>query len=120
MKFCWCTIGVKDLEKSIKFYKEILGLPVCKRFSAGPKMEICFMGEGETKVELVCGSDYKAKNDAKAVSLGFEVKSVEETIAFIKEKGLKVDDGPYQPNPHIKFFYIKDPDGISIRLVENL
>ena len=40
MKFCWCTIMVKNMEESLKFYTEILGLDVDKRFQAGPGLEI--------------------------------------------------------------------------------
>ncbi|HBE76529.1 MAG TPA: glyoxalase, partial [Firmicutes bacterium] len=29
-------------------------------------------------------------------------------------------DGPFQPNPHIKFFFVKDPDGFSVQFVENM
>ena len=120
MKFCWCTIGVRDMNASLKFYQEIVGLPLDRRLAAGPKMEICFLGEGETKVELICGADHKTPVKPEGISLGFEVRSVDEKIRFIKEKGLTVASGPFQPNPHIKFFYVKDPDGVSVQFVENM
>lgn len=120
MKFCWCTVGVRDMAASLKFYQEVVGLPVSRRFAAGPGMEICFLGEGETKVELVCGAKHKAPVNAEGISLGFEVKSVDEMIKLVKEKGLAVASGPFQPNPHIKFFYVNDPDGISVQFVENM
>ena len=31
MKFCWVTINVRDLEKSLHFYQEIIGLNIHKR-----------------------------------------------------------------------------------------
>ncbi|MDO8804930.1 MAG: VOC family protein [Elusimicrobiota bacterium] len=120
MKFCWCTIIVKDMEKSVKFYHEIVGLPVSRRFAAGPGTEICFLGEGEAKVELICGPSHKAAAGTEGISLGFEVKSVDEMIEFVKGKEMEVAGGPYQPNPHIKFFYVKDPDGVGVQFVENM
>jgi lactoylglutathione lyase len=54
------------------------------------------------------------------ISLGFEVKSVDEMIKFIKQKGLEVESGPFQPNPHIRFFHVKDPNGVSVQFVENI
>ncbi|VBB05896.1 glyoxalase/bleomycin resistance protein/dihydroxybiphenyl dioxygenase [Lucifera butyrica] len=121
MKFCWCTITVQDMEDSLKFYQEIVGLSISRRFAAGPGVEISFLGDGETKVELICSSNHKVNNNnIEGISLGFEVESVDEKIKFIKEKGLEVDSGPYQPNPHIKFFYVKDPNGVSIQFVENM
>jgi lactoylglutathione lyase len=121
MKFCWCTITVQNMEDSLKFYQEIVGLSINRRFAVGPAVEISFLGdgEGETKVELICSSSHQAKNNIENISLGFEVESVDEKIKFIKEKGLEVDSGPYQPNPHIRFFFVKDPNGVSIQFVEN-
>lgn len=119
MKLCWCTLSVKNMNESVKFYQEVVGLPAGRRFAAGPGTEICFLGEGETKVELVCGPKYSAPCGV-GISLGFEVKSVEDMVDFIKEKELEIVSGPVQPNPHIKFFHVKDPDGYSVQFVENM
>jgi lactoylglutathione lyase len=51
MKFCWTTITVNNLEESLKFYQEIAGLSLERRFGAGPGSEIAFLGNGETKIE---------------------------------------------------------------------
>ena len=120
MKFCWCTITVDNMEESLKFYQEIVGLSISRRFVGGPGVEISFLGDGETKVELISEPSHKAPKDIAGVSLGFEVKSVDEKIKFIKEKGLEVDSGPYQPNPHVRFFYVKGPSGVKIQFVENM
>ena len=120
MKFCWCTITVRNMAASLKFYQEIVGLPISRRFTAGPGMEICFLGEGETKVELICGGSQKTFDGKAGISLGFEVKSLDEKLQFVKEKGVAVEGGPVQPNPHLKFFHVKDPDGVNVQFVENL
>ena len=120
MKFCWITLTVNNMEDSVKFYQEIVGLSISKRYPAGPGMEICFLGEGETKVELIYNPNQKAPGNVEGISLGFEIESVDEKIQFIKEKGLEVAGGPFQPNPHIKFFFVKDPNGVNIQFVENM
>lgn len=120
MKFCWSTIMVKNMEESLKFYQEIVGLKIDRRFPAGFGTEIAFLGEGETKVELICNENNKDVNFGKDISLGFEVKSVEEMIELVKEKGFEVHSGPFQPNPHVKFFYVMDPNGLKIQFVENI
>ena len=120
MKFCWCTIMVNNMEDSLKFYQEIIGLDVNERFESIPGKEICFLGEGETKVELICDANETASNEGTDICLGFEVESLDKMVDFIKEKGLKVDSGPYQPNPHIKFFYVKDPNNVKIQFVEKM
>ncbi|NLZ38188.1 MAG: VOC family protein [Firmicutes bacterium] len=120
MKFCWCTIRVKNLEESLKFYREIVGLSLNRRFKAGPKTEIAFVGAGETEIELLYEEDNQSPQQFEGISLGFEVESVDEMIKFITDKGLKVHSGPVSPNPSVKFFFIKDPNGLSIQFVENI
>jgi lactoylglutathione lyase len=107
------------MEKSVKFYTDIVGLTVARRFTAAEGLEICFLGEGETKLELISGRKPSAPCGA-GVSLGFEVKSLEDMMDFIREKEMAVASGPFQPNPRTKFFYVEDPDGYSVQFVENL
>ncbi|SET40839.1 lactoylglutathione lyase [Natronincola peptidivorans] len=120
MKFCWSTLRVKSMDESLKFYEEIVGLTLDKRFKAGPSMEIAFLGDGDTKIELICDENSNDVNVGTDISWGFEVKSVDEMMNFVKGKGIAVESGPFQPNPHIKFFYIVDPNGLRIQLVENM
>ncbi|MCE1253768.1 MAG: VOC family protein, partial [Anaerolineae bacterium] len=56
MKYLWTTIYVKDLDKSISFYSDLVGLKVLKRFPGKPGIEMAFLGNGtsdETLVELL-------------------------------------------------------------------
>ena len=120
MKFCWTTITVNDFEKSLKFYQEIIGLPLNRRFKPGPDIEIAFLGDSETKIELVSHKTDNRVNIGKDISIGFEVESVNKTIAYLKEKGIEIESGPFQPNPNMKFFYLLDPNGLKVQLVENI
>ena len=119
MKFCWVTINVVNMEESLKFYQEIVGLVLERRFETRPGREIAFLGDGETKVEIISDVKSESVNFGQDISLGFEVSSVEEMMDFVKNKGLAVHSGPFQPNPHVKFFYILDPNGLLIQFVEN-
>jgi lactoylglutathione lyase len=91
MKFCWSTLRVKNLEESLKFYEEIIGLSVNNRFKAGPD-----------------------------ISWGFKVDSLDDMMKVVKEKGITIESGPVQPSPHTRFFFIKDPNGMKIQLVEQM
>lgn len=118
MKFCWTTLSVKNMEESLAFYQDIVGLPLNRRFAAGPGTEICFLGDGETKIELICNENKKEVNFGQDISLGFTVGSVDTMIELIKAKGLEVHSGPFEPNPHVKFFFVLDPNGLRIQFVE--
>jgi len=119
MKLCWSTLRVSNMEDSLKFYQEIVDLAIDRRFKAGPGMEIAFLGKGDTKIELICDENDKEISIGEDISLGFEVDSVDDMMRYVKEKGIKIHSGPFQPNPHIEFFYVLDPNGLKIQFVEN-
>jgi len=118
MKFCWSTLYVKDMDESVKFYEEIIGLPVQQRFETEDGVEISFLGEGETKIELIFDQSKKSINLDPDISWGFRVNSLEETMRFLVNKRINIIAGPIEPNPNIRFIYIHDPNGMKIQLVE--
>jgi lactoylglutathione lyase len=120
MKFLWSTINVNNMEESLAFYREVVGLAVSRSFKTPEGMEIAFLGSEETKVELVYSPDRKAPGNVNGISLGFEVASLDHEMEFVKNKGIEIESGPFQPNPHTSFFYVKDPNGITIQFVENM
>ncbi|MGB8452145.1 MAG: VOC family protein [Anaerocolumna sp.] len=119
MKFNWCTIQVNDMEESLNFYQNIVGLNIERRYQAGPDTEITFLGEGETKIELIHNKTKQSVQIGSDLSIGFEVASIEEMTEFLKEKRLPIHSGPFQPNPHIKFIYVLDPNGLKIQFAEH-
>ena len=120
MSFCWVTIHVKDMDDSLKFYEKLVGLKLNQRFEAGPDMELAFLGEGETQVELIYNKKNTDMNFDGNISLGFKVASVDEKMEFIKERGLEVHSGPFKPNPSTSFFFVLDPNGLKIQFVEDI
>lgn len=119
MKFCWSTLMVNNMEESLKFYQEIVGLTVDKRFKAGPGTEIAFLGDGETKIELIYNENNKEVNVGRDISWGFEIESVDKMMELLKNKGIEYSE-TFQPNPHVKFFYVTDPNGLKIQFVQNM
>lgn len=120
MKFCWTTLRVNNLQKSLDFYQEIVGLKVERSIKTEEGAEIVFLGQGETKLELVYDNNKKEVNVGDDISIGFEVESLSDKLDFIRGKGMELHSGPFQPNPHIKFFFITDPNGLRVQFVENL
>jgi len=108
------------MEESLRFYQEIVGLNIDRRFSTGPGNEIVFLGDGETKIELIYHEGSKNSGIGQDISLGFEVDSVDRMMDFVKGKGIAIHSGPIQPSPQVKFFFVLDPNGLKIQFVENL
>lgn len=118
MKNLWTTIKVKDMEESLDFYTNILNLEIHKKMKPSDDMEIVFLCKGETKLELIYNCNEKIIAYSGNVSTGFSIDSVDEYIKYLKSKGISVLEGPFQPNPNVRFFYINDPNGYKIQLVE--
>ena len=115
MKFRHVTISVADLVESVRFYTEIVGLPVSRRFTSESGSEIVFLGEGETLVELVYNSQRKDMTVGRGISLGFEIKSLEATEEFLRNEGIDYDKTKIGPNR--EFLYVSDPDGVRIQFL---
>lgn len=118
MRFCRSTLKVKNMDESLKFYVDIIGLTLENRFKPNPQMEIAFLGNGETKIELIHWKDSSIANIGNDISWGFQVDSLDDSIEELLSKGIEICEGPYQPNPNTKFFYILDPNGLKIQVVE--
>lgn len=120
MSFCWTTIEVRDMEESLEFYQQLVGLELNERFFAGETMELAFLGDGQTQVELIADDEAEDIKYSDHISLGFKVESLDEKLKEIEEKGLEIHSGPFQPNPSIRFFFMLDPNGLKIQFVEDI
>lgn len=120
MSFCWATINVKSMKESLKFYQEVIGLKMNRQFQPHPEMELAFLGSGETQIELVCHKKQINTNFSNDISLGFTVESLDKTMEMLKQKNIDIIEGPFQPNPAIRFLFIHDTNGLKIQFVENI
>ena len=50
MKFCWVTVHVRDMEESLKFYQDIVGLKINRRMKPAAGTEIVFLGAAEPRL----------------------------------------------------------------------
>jgi len=119
MKFCWTTLHVKNLDASIKFYTELVGLSLNRRFKPNDHMELAFLGSEPTELELI--EDTQApKQPVDGISIGFLVDGkLEPLMTTLKEHGFTQLSEIFTPNPVMRFFYVKDPDGFSVQFVED-
>lgn len=118
MTINWTTIHVADMEKSLAFYHGLLGLPVAERFGP-PEHQIAMLGpDVGTKLELLCGGPVPA-NPGQGVSMGFTPDNMGELLDKLAAAGVAIPE-PMSPNPSLRFYFIQDPDGYTIQLVEQL
>jgi lactoylglutathione lyase len=120
MSFCWVTVNVKDMDESIGFYKNVVGLSVERTLQPNPATRIAFLGSGETKLELIHNPENGAPAFGRDISMGFEVESMESIMQVLDAAGVKVESGPFQPGPAFRFLFVLDPNGARVQLVERL
>lgn len=118
MKFCFSTLFVSDLEKSLDFYMNVLELEIVRRFKTPDGGEIVFLGDENFQIELIHREGNSDIEVGKDISWAFSVDSAERTLEDFKARGLNVISEIIQPNPTTKFFYLKDPDGMKIQIIE--
>lgn len=118
MRFSFSTLYVRNLDESLSFYEEVLVLRLIRRFSAGPEVEIAFLGEEGSEIELVQDASKEAYDVGTDVSWGFSVEDVQEQYDLLKAQRIPLLSEIIEPQPGVKFFFIEDPNGFRIQLIE--
>ena len=117
MKLKWVTFKVSDLRASLTFYSELLGLEIAAQFGS-PEHQIAMLGEkDQPKIELIFEPDATVEHPGHGVSVGLEPDHLDQLVHTLQEHGYQLQ-GPVSPNPQIRFFFVQDPDGYTVQLVE--
>lgn len=120
MNFCWITLNVSNMEKSLKFYHEIFGLKISEQFNVGEDIEIVMLGEKDgAKVELIYNKKQNIPAKAERLSIGFEVESLNEAMELLKSNNIPIKRGTISPMSSSTFFFVDDPDGIEVQIVQH-
>jgi len=112
---------VNDLEASVQFYTQVLGLEVVRRNTSPRGSQLAFLRvpNSEELVELCC---YPASGPVHVpedlVYLIFEVENMEDTIRKLREKNVQITDGPTKTPSGSQLLFIAAPDGYEVELVE--
>jgi len=122
MKVSFTTITVRNLEKSVRFYTEVIKLHELQRFSPHKGINIVFLKDEENgKIELIEYEQMKetdVSDKASVVSIGFAVEDLDAAMKMLIEKNIEIIRGPIHTPSGAKFVFIKDPDGVEIELIQ--
>lgn len=117
-------LRVTDIEKSIKFYTEILAMKLLRRkdYPEG-KFTLAFLGYGNESSNTALELTYNWETDSYDIGTAFghiaiEVSDVYQACDKIKAQGGKVvrEAGPMKHSTTVLAF-IEDPDGYKIELL---
>jgi lactoylglutathione lyase len=113
---------LNDLERSVKFYKEVLGLAEVRRHKSPRGSELVFLKapESEETIELChFPNSGPVQVQTDLTHLAFEVDSLEEFGKHLATLGLKYSDGPtMRPDGSGGFAFIDAPEGYEIELIQ--
>ena len=112
---------VDALERTVKFYKEVLGLEELRRHKSPRGSELVFMKapQSEELVEL-CSfpASGPVKVQADLTHLAFEVDSLEEFGKHLQRLGMQYSDGPHWKPDGGGIAFIDAPEGYEIELIQ--
>lgn len=120
-KLLHTRMRVSDLNQTIRFYTDVLGLEVLERKTSPRGSQLAFLKvpNSDELIELTSfppSGPVTVQEDL--VHLAFQVDSLEETIASLNSMGVKVTDGPTQTSSGSRFIFIDAPDGYEVELIE--
>ena len=112
---------VNDLERTVKFYRDLLGLEEVSRHKSPRGSELVFMKApaSEALIELC---SYPASGPVQVqpdlTHLAFQVDDLEAFARELEKKGVKLSDGPTKSSTGSVFAFVDAPEGYEIELIQ--
>jgi len=111
---------VKDLEKTVAFYRDVLGLKELRRQRSGRGSQLVFLKAPGSDEEIeICKFDESGPVvvGPDLTHLAFEVDDLEKFAKEAAAKGYPLSDGPHNTNGG-KIAFSDAPEGYEIELIE--
>jgi lactoylglutathione lyase len=112
---------VKDLEKTVSFYKDVLGLQEIRRHTSGRGSQLVFLKAPQSEEEIeLCKFDESGPVvvGPDLTHLAFEVDNMENFAREAKAKGYPLSDGPHKTSGGSVIAFIDAPEGYEIELIQ--
>ena len=112
---------VNDLERTVNFYRAVLGLEEIRRHKSPRGSELVFLKAPGSAEEIgitffPAGGPVQVQPDL--THLAFEVASLADFEKHLARHGLKFSDGPTTTSTGTTFAFIDAPEGYEIELIQ--
>ena len=113
---------LNDLERSVKFYEQALGLKVTRRHTSPRGAQLAFIATPNSEEEIeLCQMPPGAepvKVQPDLMHLAFEVDDLAQFAAELKQKGFELSDGPTKTGSGSVIAFIDAPEGYAVELIQ--
>ena len=112
---------VNDLEKTVRFYKDALGLEEIRRHKSPRGSELVFLKAPGSDEEIELCS-FPASGPVQVqpdlTHLAFEVDSLEDFSRHLAQLGIQFSDGPHVTSTGHGIAFIDAPEGYEVELIQ--
>ena len=120
MKYLHTMVRIKDVDSSLKFYCDALGLTELKRHeSEQGRFTLIFLaapGNETAQVELTYNWDAEDLDGGRNFGhLAYQVDDIYKTCARLQENGVTINRPPRDGY----MAFVKSPDGVSVELLQS-
>ena len=125
MRLLHTMLRVGNLDRSLRFYCELLGMRLLRRREyPGGRFTLAFVGYGSEEETAVLELTHNWDTKSYEIGTGYGhialgVPDIYATCAALRERGVKItrEPGPMQHGTTVIAF-IEDPDGYKVELIQ--
>ena len=122
-KLLHTRMRVNDIERTVKFYEQALGLTVSRRHTSPRGAQLVFLAtpNSEEEIELCqLANSPLVQVQPDLMHLAFEVDDLMAFAAALEKKGFKFSDGPTQSGSGSAIAFIDAPEGYEVELIQKV
>jgi lactoylglutathione lyase len=121
-KLLHTRMRVNDIEKTVRFYEQALGLTVSRRHTSPRGAQLVFLATPNSEEEIeICQMPAGAeavKVQPDLMHLAFAVDDLTAFAAGLQKKGFALSDGPTKTGSGSVIAFIDAPEGYEVELIQ--
>ena len=120
-KLLHTRMRVNDLERTVRFYEEAVGLTVSRRSISPRGAQIAFLRTPNSDEEIeICQlpNSPSVQVQPDLMHLAFEVEDMGAFVQQLEQKGYKLSDGPTPISSGSIIAFIDAPEGYEVELIQ--
>ena len=113
---------IKDIERSIRFYEEVLEFQMIRRFTSLEGNKMAFVKSGNLIIELIQHVEWMDRKDGLYDHIAMEVEDIEAVSAELQRRGIKMGMDIYLDQlvtaDGVKYQDFRGPDGEHLEIYQ--